>query len=138
MLGHPQLCNSFYSETGAGALMTHQVVTRTIAKSEFFLGLASELAESIGIDGFQHIQEDVAELIIDVEIGRALVRASEADAELLNDAGVMLPKWSTLNAARNWYPKIARALPADHPQVRRRASWRSRRGGRQQRGPGGH
>jgi 4-hydroxyphenylacetate 3-monooxygenase len=82
MLGNPQLCNSFYAETGAGALMTHQVVTRTIAKSEFFLGLASELADSIGIDGFQHIQEDIAELIIDVEIGKALVRASEADAEL--------------------------------------------------------
>src|SRR6478735_8330818 len=110
MLGHPQLCNSFYTETGAGALMTHQVVTRTIAKSEFFLGLASELAESIGIDGFQHIQEDIAELIIDVEIGKALVRASEADAGL-SDAGVMLPKWTTLNAARNWYPKIAQRFP---------------------------
>ena len=90
--------------------MTHQVVTRTIAKSEFFLGLASELADSIGIDGFQHIQEDIAELIVDVEIGKALVRASEVDAAL-NDAGVMLPKWSTLNAARNWYPKVAQRFP---------------------------
>lgn len=110
MLGHPDLCNGFYSETGAGQLMTHQVVTRTIAKSEFFLGLASELAASIGIDGFQHIQEDLAELIVDVEIGKALVRASEVDAAL-NDDGVMLPKWTTLNAARNWYPKIAQRFP---------------------------
>jgi 4-hydroxyphenylacetate 3-monooxygenase len=110
MLGNPQLCNSFYAETGAGALMTHQVVARTIAKSEFFLGLASELADSIGIDGFQHIQEDIAELIIDVEIGKALVRASEADAEP-NEAGMMLPKWPTLNAARNWYPKVAQRFP---------------------------
>ncbi len=110
MLGNPQLCNAFYTETGAGALMTHQVVTRTIAKSEFFLGLASELAESIGIDGFQHIQEDIAELIVDVEIGKALIRASEADAAL-NEAGVLLPKWTTLNAARNWYPKIAQRFP---------------------------
>lgn len=110
MLGNPQLCNSFYAETGAGALMTHQVVARTIAKSEFFLGLASELADSIGIDGFQHIQEDIAELIIDVEIGKALVRASEADAEP-NEAGMMLPKWTTLNAARNWYPKVAQRFP---------------------------
>ena len=38
MLGHPDLCNAFYSETGAAALMTQQVVTRTIAKSQFFLG----------------------------------------------------------------------------------------------------
>ena len=110
MLGNPQLCNAFYTETGAGALMTHQVVTRTIAKSEFFLGLASELADSIGIDGFQHIQEDIAELIIDVEIGKALIRASESDAAP-NEAGVMLPKWTTLNAARNWYPKIAQRFP---------------------------
>ncbi|GAA1049990.1 4-hydroxyphenylacetate 3-monooxygenase, oxygenase component [Arthrobacter russicus] len=110
MLGHPELCNGFYSETGAGALMTHQVVTRTIAKSEFFLGLASELAASIGIDGFQHIQEDLAELIQTVEIGKALMRASEADAALSED-GVMLPKWSSLNAARNWYPKVAQRFP---------------------------
>lgn len=110
MLGHPELCNSFYAETGAAALMTHQVVTRTIAKSEFFLGLASELADSIGIDGFQHIQEDLAELIQTVEIGKALMRASEADAELTED-GVMLPKWSHLNTARNWYPKVAQRFP---------------------------
>jgi 4-hydroxyphenylacetate 3-monooxygenase len=110
MLGHPELCNGFYSETGAGALMTHQVVTRTIAKSEFYLGLASEIADSIGIDGFQHIQEDLAELIQTVEIGKALMTASEAEAAL-NDDGVMLPKWSTLNAARNWYPKVAQRFP---------------------------
>jgi 4-hydroxyphenylacetate 3-monooxygenase len=110
MLGHPELCNSFYSETGAGALMTHQVVTRTIAKSQFFLGLASEIADAIGIDGFQHIQEDIAELIMDVEIGKALMRASEVDAEL-NSWGMMQPKWETLNAARNWYPKIAQRFP---------------------------
>ena len=110
MLGHPELCNQFYSETGAAALMTHQVVTRTIAKSQFFLGLASEIAASIGIDGFLHIQEDLAELIVDVEIGKALMRASEVDAEL-NEWGMMQPKWETLNAARNWYPKIAQRFP---------------------------
>jgi 4-hydroxyphenylacetate 3-monooxygenase len=110
MLGRPDLCNAWYAETGAGALMTHQVVTRTVAKSEFFLGLASELADAIGIDGFQHIQEDLAELIVDVEIGKALVRAAEADAQL-SDEGIMLPKWTTLTAARNWYPKIAQRFP---------------------------
>ncbi|MBB6404078.1 4-hydroxyphenylacetate 3-monooxygenase, oxygenase component [Arthrobacter sp. AZCC_0090] len=111
MLGHPELCNAFYSETGAGALMTHQVVTRTIAKSEFFLGLASEIAASIGIDGFQHIQEDLAELIETVEIGKALMVAAEAQAAPSPD-GVFLPHWPTLNAARNWYPKVAQRFPA--------------------------
>lgn len=110
MLGHPELCNQFYSETGAAALMTHQVVTRTVAKSEFFLGLATEIAESIGIDGFLHIQEALAELVIDVEIGKALMRAAEVDAKP-NAWGLMQPHWPTLNAARNWYPKVSQRFP---------------------------
>lgn len=110
LLGNPELCNAFYSETGATALMTHQVVVRTVAKTEFYLGLASEIAAGIAIDGYQHIQEDLAELIIDVEIGKALLRAAEADAEP-NRWGMMMPKWSALNAARNWYPRVSQRLP---------------------------
>jgi 4-hydroxyphenylacetate 3-monooxygenase len=111
MLGRPELCNAWYSETGAGALMAHQVVTRTLAKTEFYLGLASEIATAIGIEQFQHIQEDLAELIGYVEIEKALLRAAEADGELSED-GVFLPRWATLNAARNWYPrKVSQRLP---------------------------
>jgi 4-hydroxyphenylacetate 3-monooxygenase len=111
MLGHPELCNAWYGETGAGALMTHQVVTRTLAKTEFYLGLASEIADTIGIAQFQHIQEDLGELISYVEIEKALLRAAEADGQLSDD-GVFLPEWDTLNAARNWYPrKVSQRLP---------------------------
>jgi 4-hydroxyphenylacetate 3-monooxygenase len=111
MLGHPELCNAWYTETGAGALMTHQVVTRTLAKTEFYLGLASEIADTIGIGQFQHIQEDLAELISYVEIEKALLRAAEADGQPSDD-GVFLPRWDTLNAARNWYPrKVSQRLP---------------------------
>lgn len=110
MKGHPELCNAWYQETGAGALMAHQVLTRTVAKSEFYLGLASEIAATIGIDGFQHIQEDLAELIRYVELGKALITASEALAAPSAD-GVFLPHWDTLNAARNWYPKASQRFP---------------------------
>ncbi|HWM33199.1 MAG TPA: 4-hydroxyphenylacetate 3-monooxygenase, oxygenase component [Pseudolysinimonas sp.] len=111
LLGHPELCNAFYSATGAGALMTHQVICRTLAKTEFYLGLAGEIADAIGIGGFQHIQEDLAELISYVEIGKALIRAAEAEGAL-NEEGVFLPRWETLNAARNWYPKhVSPRLP---------------------------
>ncbi|MEE1620812.1 4-hydroxyphenylacetate 3-monooxygenase, oxygenase component [Zafaria sp. Z1313] len=110
MLGRPELCNAWYQDTGAAALMTHQVLTRTVAKSEFFLGLASEIADAIGIDGFQHIQEDLAELVRTVEIGKALAVAAEAQAAPSPD-GVYLPHWPTLNAARNWYPKASQRFP---------------------------
>lgn len=104
MLGNPRLRNEWYSATGAGALMTHQVVCRTLAKTEFYLGLAAEIADAIGIEQYQHIQEDLGELITYVELERALLRAAEVDGALSED-GVFLPRWSTLNAARNWYPQ---------------------------------
>ncbi len=110
MLGHPELCNGFYSETGAVVHMTHQVTARTTAKTETFLGLTSLMTEAIGIEQFSHIQEDVAEIAVMLSILRALVRAAEADAAP-NRFGVLTPAWEPLNAARNWYPKASQRLP---------------------------
>ena len=50
MLGNPELCNAFYTETSAVVHMTHQVTTRTTAKTEFILGLLSLMTEGIGIE----------------------------------------------------------------------------------------
>ena len=55
-------CNQAYTVTGAVVHMTHQVVTRTIAKTEFLLGLASLLIDTIGVEQFQHIHEKVTEI----------------------------------------------------------------------------
>ncbi len=111
LLGHPELCNEFYGSTGAAQLMTHQVINRTLAKTEFYLGLASEIASAIGIEQYQHIQVDLAELIGYVEIERAMLRTAEVDGAQ-NEWGVYLPRWSTLNAARNWYARfVAKRLP---------------------------
>lgn len=110
MLGHPELCNAFYTDTNAVVHMTHQVVTRTTAKTEFVLGLLTAMTEAIGIDKFPHIQENVAEVIVALEILRGLLRASEADAAV-NSFGVMTPKWEPLNAARNYYPKLYQRFP---------------------------
>jgi 4-hydroxyphenylacetate 3-monooxygenase len=111
MLGHPELCNGFYSATGAVVHMTHQVVCRTIAKTEFILGLVSLLTEAIGIEQFGHVQEDIAEIVIVLETARAMLRAAEADATV-NEFGVLTPAWAPLNACRNWYPKVYQRFPA--------------------------
>ena len=84
--------------------MTHQVVTRTRAKTEFILGLVSLLTEAIGVEQFQHIQEKTAEVIVALETCKALLRSAEVDAEL-NRFGVVTPAWPPLNACRNWYPR---------------------------------
>jgi aromatic ring hydroxylase len=93
--------------------MAHQVVVKNIAKTEFFLGLASLIVDAIGIEGFQHVQEKVAEIWIYLETMKALLRAAEADAH--EDAfGAFRPAWPPLDAARNlymrWYPRIVEII----------------------------
>jgi 4-hydroxyphenylacetate 3-monooxygenase len=103
-VGQPELCNGIYTETSAAAHMTHQVVTRTRAKTEFLLGLVSLLTEAIAIEQFQHVQEKIAEVIITLEICTALQHSAEVDAAP-NRYGLVTPAWAPLNACRNWYPR---------------------------------
>lgn len=110
LLGSPELCNAFYTETTAAVHMTHQVATRTWAKTEGFLGVASLMTEAIGIEQFQHVQEKLAELIVALETVKALVHAAETQATP-NEFGVMTPKWEPLNVARNWYPRVSQRFP---------------------------
>jgi 4-hydroxyphenylacetate 3-monooxygenase len=110
VLNDPELCNAFYTRTSAVVHMTHQVVTRTTAKTEYILGLVSLLTEAIGIEQFSHVQEDIAEVITTLETLRAFLRAAEADAEL-NSYGVLTPAWAPLNTARNLYPKLYQRFP---------------------------
>jgi 4-hydroxyphenylacetate 3-monooxygenase len=109
-LGDPELCNGFYTATSALEHMTHQVVARTTAKTEYILGLTSMLTEAIGIGQFQHVQADVAEIITTLETLRAFGRAAEADAAH-NAYGVLTPAWPPLNAARNLYPRLYQRFP---------------------------
>src|SRR5690606_11415253 len=97
-------CNALYAETGATVHMTHQVITKNVAKTEFVLGVVSLITESIGIGQFQHVQEKVASVIIALENLKAALRAAEADAEV-DRWGIMRPRWEYLNVARNWYPQ---------------------------------
>jgi 4-hydroxyphenylacetate 3-monooxygenase len=109
-LGDPEICNGFYTKTDALQHMTHQVVARTTAKTEFILGLTTVLTEAIGIGGFQHVQADLAEIITTLETLRALNRAAEADAKP-NPYQVFTPAWPPLNAARNLYPRLYQRFP---------------------------
>lgn len=98
-------CNQAYSATGAIVNMAHQVVVKNIAKTEFLLGLAALMIHTIGIEVFQHVQEKLAEIWINLETMKAFLRAAEADAAL-DEYGVMRPAWDPLDAARNLYPRL--------------------------------
>ncbi|HTW65698.1 MAG TPA: 4-hydroxyphenylacetate 3-monooxygenase, oxygenase component [Bryobacteraceae bacterium] len=98
-------CNAAYARTGALACMSHQVVVKDLAKTEYLMGLASLMAHAIGIEGFQHIQEKLAEIWVNMETMRAFLRAAEADATL-DEYGMLRPAWDPLDAARNLYPRL--------------------------------
>ncbi len=98
-------CNAAYSRTGALACMSHQVVVKNLAKTEYLMGLASLMAHSIAIESFQHIQEKLAEIWVNMETMRAFLRAAEADATV-DEYGMLRPAWDPLDAARNLYPRL--------------------------------
>ena len=99
------ICNQAYNESNAVVHMTHQVVSKNIAKTEFVLGILELMAETINISQYQHIQEKISEVIIALETLKAYVAASEANAKL-DKWGIMTPDFAPLNAARNYFPKI--------------------------------
>jgi 4-hydroxyphenylacetate 3-monooxygenase len=98
-------CNAAYARTGALACMSHQVLVKNLAKTEYLMGLASLMAHTIAIEGFQHIQEKLAEIWVNMETMRAFLRAAEAGAAL-DEYGMLRPAWDPLDAARNLYPRL--------------------------------
>ena len=69
------------------------------------LGLASLMVNTIGAEQFQHIQEKLAEIWVNLETMKAFLRVAEVDAQL-DEWGVMRPAWDPLDAARNLFPRL--------------------------------
>ena len=83
----------------------HQAITRQIVKTEFMLGLAELLVQTINVCEYQHIQEKLSEIIIGLETMKALLEKSEHDAAL-DQWGTMRPNIVPLQVANNIFPKI--------------------------------
>jgi 4-hydroxyphenylacetate 3-monooxygenase len=105
LYGDPELANGAFGATNAVIHMAHQVINKNIVKTEFMLGLASLIVDTIAIEPYQHIHEKMSEIIIGLETMRALQKAAEMDAQL-DRWGVMTPARGPLDAARNLYPKL--------------------------------
>jgi len=109
--GDVDLANDFAAATQSTSHTGHQVVNRTVVKTEFLLGLTSLMAETLGSTQVPHVQERIGEIIVNLEMMKACVRAAEADAKL-NEWGVMCPAFGPLSAARamyagTMYPRMA-------------------------------
>ena len=103
LLGDVDMCNNYGIATQSTTHSGYQVVNRCAVKTEFILGLAQLMADTLGSGELQHIQERIAEIIIHLETLKACLRASEADAAP-NDYGVMCPAQGPITVGRALYP----------------------------------
>ena len=103
LLGDVDMCNNYGIATQSTTHSGYQVVNRCVVKTEFILGLAQLMVDTLGSGDLPHIQERIAEIVIHLETLKACMRASEADAAP-NDYGVMCPAQGPITVGRALYP----------------------------------
>ena len=113
ILNDVELANRHGAATGTGGHIRHQVITKNIAKSEFTLGLAALMTETLGTDETPRIQALASELVVTHEIMKACVTASLHNAST-NEWGLLTPDAGPLSAARavfaQAYPRTTEIL----------------------------
>ncbi|WLV25211.1 4-hydroxyphenylacetate 3-monooxygenase, oxygenase component [Aciduricibacillus chroicocephali] len=100
-----EVAEEFITVSGFHSFAKHQVITRQIVKTEFILGLAELIVETINIGEYEHIQGKMSEIIIGLETMKALMEKAENHAAL-DEWGYMRPDLSTLKVAGTVFPKI--------------------------------
>ena len=103
LLGDVDMCNNYSAATQSVTHAGYQVVNRCAVKTEFILGLAQMMVDTLGSGGLTHVQERIAEIIVHLETLKACLRAAEADA-WFNDYGVICPAQGPITVGRGLYP----------------------------------
>ncbi|RXZ79150.1 4-hydroxyphenylacetate 3-hydroxylase [Paenibacillaceae bacterium] len=113
LYGDSQKVLALRNNPTANALAFHQNIVRYVAKLEFVTGVTLSIAESIGVNGYLHIQEKLGELLTQIDVMKALVIASETEARP-DDNGVFVPKLQYIDTARaigtKFYPRALEIL----------------------------
>ena len=113
LLGDVELCNNMSMQTRQYVHSGHQVVAKNVVKGEFILGLANMMVQALGSGQLPHVQEMLAEIIENLEVTKACLRAAEVDAEV-DGWGVMCPAEFPLMIARQlfirMYPRMGEIL----------------------------
>jgi anthranilate 3-monooxygenase (FAD) / 4-hydroxyphenylacetate 3-monooxygenase len=100
-----EAANKLYPMTGAGQQPAHQTGVRGLIKLQFATEVAIKLADTIGVDGYLNVQNDLGELIQSVESIRALLRVAEYE-HTMTDHGEAMPEYVALETIRGLLPKM--------------------------------
>ncbi|WP_270180011.1 4-hydroxyphenylacetate 3-monooxygenase, oxygenase component [Alkalihalobacillus sp. CinArs1] len=99
-----QVLSDLDAETGMYAFLQYQAVCRQVVKLEFLLGLCEAMCDAIQISEFEHVKLKMTEIIVSLEIMRALLLSSEVNSEI-NRYGTRVPDSKPLRTANNYFAK---------------------------------
>lgn len=99
VLEDPEAAWKLQVDPVAAALSQHQTVVRLKSKLESVAAIAYGLAKSADVTGFLNVQNDLANVIMQVETIEALLRAAQHTGGLHN--GIFIPNRQYLSTARN-------------------------------------
>ncbi|MDZ5471042.1 4-hydroxyphenylacetate 3-monooxygenase, oxygenase component (plasmid) [Bacillus sp. 31A1R] len=102
---HPEIAYNIYSESSFFPLITHHVLCRRVVKTEFILGIAQLLVETINVSEYQHVQEKISEIIVGLETLKSLLLTSELNARS-NKWNIMIPEENAVKVAATIFPRI--------------------------------
>jgi anthranilate 3-monooxygenase (FAD)/4-hydroxyphenylacetate 3-monooxygenase len=100
-----EAANKLYPMTGAGQQPAHQSGVRGLVKLQFATEVAMKLADTIGVDGYLNVQNDLAEIIQSLESIRALLSVAEYE-HTLTEHGEAMPDYVALETIRGMLPKM--------------------------------
>jgi 4-hydroxyphenylacetate 3-monooxygenase len=105
MLGDPAAVQRWMEMSRFHTHVSHQVLARIIAKSEFVFGTLEQMIETFGSATYSHVVEKAAEVIAIVETLKALMLAAEAGAKK-DRFGIMLPNPDAMYSANFLFPRL--------------------------------
>ena len=100
-----EAANKLYPMTGAGQQPAHQSGVRGLIKLQFATEVAMKVADTIGVDGYLNVQNDLAELAQSVESIRALLNVAEYE-HTFTEHGEAMPDYVALETIRGLLPKM--------------------------------
>jgi 4-hydroxyphenylacetate 3-monooxygenase len=105
LYGDQAYCQALFRDTNTFTHSMHQFLTKNWVKADFVLGVATMLAEAIGIAEQLHVQRLLGEILHAALTLKAFIRAAEADAAP-GPGGVWAPDSETLLTARSFFPEV--------------------------------
>jgi anthranilate 3-monooxygenase (FAD)/4-hydroxyphenylacetate 3-monooxygenase len=100
-----EAANLLYPKTGIAQQPAHQSGVRGLIKLQFATEVACKIADSIGVDVYLNVQNDLGELVQAVETIRALLKVAEYEHEV-TATGEAMPAYAPLETIRGLLPTM--------------------------------